>query len=55
MVIEKLRTHESLIIDQIPAELIKTVGRTIHYTIQKLFNFIWNKKKMPEQWTESII
>jgi len=55
MVIEKLKTHKSPIIDQIPAEMIKAVGRIIHSAIQKLINSIWNKKKLPEQWTESII
>ena len=55
MVIEKLKTHKSPVIDQIPAELITTVCRTIHSPIHKLINSIWNKKELPEQWTESII
>jgi hypothetical protein len=30
---EKLKSHKSPGVDQIPAELIKTGGRTIHYRI----------------------
>ena len=51
----KEKTYKSPVIDQIPAELIKTVGRTVHSAIQKLINSIWNKKDLPEQWMESII
>jgi hypothetical protein len=40
---------------QIPAELIKAGGRTIHSEIHEVINSIWNKKELPEQWKESII
>ena len=41
--IEKLKTHKSPSIDQLPAELIRVGGRTIHSESHKLFNSIWNK------------
>jgi hypothetical protein len=41
--IEKLKTHKSPSIDQLPAELITAGGRTIHSESHKLFNSIWNK------------
>jgi len=43
LVIEKLKSHRSPGIDQIPAELIKARGTTIHYeSINLLFLFgIW--------------
>ena len=55
MAIEELKRHISQGIDQIPAELIKTRGRTIHYEIHKLIISIWNKEELPEEWKESII
>jgi hypothetical protein len=55
MAIEKLKSHKSPGIDKIPAELIKTGGRTIRSEIHKLINSIWNKEELPEQWKESII
>ena len=45
MAIEKLNRHILLSIDQIPAELIKTRGRTIRYDIHKLIDCIWNKEE----------
>jgi hypothetical protein len=42
--IEKLKTHKSPSTDQLPAELIKAGGRTIHSESHKLFNSIWNSK-----------
>jgi len=51
---ENLKRHKSPGIDQIPGELIKARGRTIHSEIHKLINFIWNKKELPEEWKESI-
>ena len=36
LAIEKLKSHKSPGIDQIPAELIKEGGRTIHFQIHKL-------------------
>jgi len=49
MAIEELKRHISQGIDQIPAELIKTRGRTIHYEIHKLIISIWNKEELPEE------
>jgi len=55
LAIEKLKSHKSPGIDQIPAELIKAVGRTVRCVIQKLIISIWNKEELPEDWKESII
>jgi len=55
LAIEKLKSHNSQSIDQIPAELIKAGGRTIYYEIYKLIISIWNKEELPEEWKESII
>ena len=55
LAIEKLESHKSPGIDQIPAELITEGGRTIRYQIHKLIFSIWNKEELPEEWKESII
>jgi hypothetical protein len=47
---EKIKTHKSPDIDQIPAELIKAGCRTTRYEIHKLIIYTWNK-----EWKESII
>ena len=52
---DKLKSHKSPVIDQIPAKLIKAGGRTISLEIRKLITSIWRKKKLPEEWKESII
>jgi hypothetical protein len=39
--------------DQIPAEVIKAVDRTVCSETHKLNNPIWNKDELPEQWKES--
>jgi hypothetical protein len=54
LAIEKLKSHKSPGIDQIPAELIKAGGKTIHYEIHKLVISIWNKEELPEEWKELI-
>jgi len=54
VVIEELKIHKSPSTDQIPAELLKAGGRTIHPEIHKLINSIWNKEKFSEEWKESI-
>ena len=41
-------------IDQIPAELTKSGGRTICLEIHKLITSIWKKEKLPEEGKESI-
>ena len=55
MAIEKIKSHKSPGIDQIPAELIKAGGTTIRYGIHKLIISVWNKEELPEEWKESII
>jgi len=55
LAIEKLKSHKSPGIDQIPAELIKAGGRTIRGAIHKLIIAIWNKEDLPEEWKESVI
>jgi len=55
LAIDKLKSHKSPGIDQIPAELIKVGGRTICLEIHKLITAIWKKEKLPEEWKELII
>jgi len=52
---ENLKSHKSPGTDQIPAELIKAGGKTIHCEIHKLIISIWNNEELPEEWKESII
>jgi len=44
LAIDKLKSHKSPGIDQIPAELIKAGGRTISLEIHKLITSIWKKE-----------
>jgi len=53
--IEKLKSHKSAGIDQIPAELIQAGGRTICCEIHKCIISIWNKEELPEEQKELII
>ena len=55
LAIDKLKSHKSPGIDQIPAELIKVEGITMCLEIHKLITSIWKKEKLPEEWKESII
>ena len=55
LAIDKLKSHKSPGIDQIPAELIKAGGRTICLEIRKLITSIWKKEELAEEWKESII
>ena len=55
LVIEKLKRRKSPVIDQIPAELIKTGGRIIRSEIHVLFNPINSKEELPSESKESII
>jgi len=55
LAIDKLKSHKSPGIDQIPAELIKAGGRIICLEVHKLITSIWKKEKLPEGWKESII
>ena len=52
---EKVKSHKSPGIHHIPAELIKTGGRTICSEIHKFIISVCNKEELPEQWKESII
>jgi len=54
LAIEKLKSHKSPGVDQIPAEFIKAGGRTICCEIQKLIISIWDKEELPEEWKELI-
>jgi len=55
LAIDKLKSHKSPGIDEIPAELFKAGGRTICLEIHKLITSILKKEKLPEEWKESII
>jgi len=55
LAIEKLKSHKWPDIVQIPGELSKVGGRTIHSEIYKLIISIWRKEILPEEWKESII
>ena len=55
LAIDKIKSHKSPGIDQIPAELIKAGSRTISLEIHKLITCMWKKEKLPEEWKESII
>ena len=55
LAIEKLKSHKSPCIDQIPTEMIKAGGSTIRCAIHKLIIVIWNKEELPGEWKESII
>ena len=54
LAIDKLKSHKSPGIDQIPAEEIKAGGREICLEIHKLISSIWKMKKWTEEWKESI-
>jgi hypothetical protein len=53
--IGKLKSYKSLGTDQIPAELIKAGGETLHSEINRIICSIWNKEELPQEWKESII
>ena len=55
LAIEKLKSHKSPSINQIPTELIKAGSRTFRHEIHKLIISISNKEELPEEWKESII
>jgi len=55
LAIEKLKSHKSPGVEQIPAELIKAGVRTNYHEIHKLIISIWNKEELPEERKESII
>jgi hypothetical protein len=45
LAIEKIKSHKSPGIDQVPAELIKAGRRTFRCAIHKLIISIWNKEE----------
>jgi hypothetical protein len=51
----KLREYKLPDSDQISAEMIQGGRKTLLFAIHKLFNCIWNKEELPEQWKESVI
>ena len=55
LAIEELKSHKLPGIDQIPSELIKVGGRTLHYEVHKLITSIWKKEELPEDWKGLII
>ena len=52
LAIEKLKSHKSPGVDQIPADMIKAGGKTIRCEIHKLIISIWKKEELPEEWKE---
>jgi hypothetical protein len=46
LAIEKLKSHKSPGINQIPAEFIKAGGKTIRCAIHKLIITVWNKEEL---------
>ena len=55
MAIEKLERHKSPGTNQIPAESIKAVGRTIRSEIHEIIYSIYNKDELPQEWKGLII
>ena len=55
LAIDKVKSHKSPGIAQIPAELIKAGGRIICLEIHKHITSIRKKEKQSEEWKESII
>jgi hypothetical protein len=55
LAIEKLKSHKSPNIHQIPAELFKDGSRTIRRAIHKRIISIWNKEELLKEWKGSII
>jgi hypothetical protein len=51
----KLKMYKSPGNNQIPAKLIQKGGEILRSKVHKLINSIWNKKKVSDQWKESII
>jgi hypothetical protein len=54
LAIEKPKSNKSPGINQIPGELIKAGGTSIHCEIRELIIPIWNKEELPEERKESI-
>jgi hypothetical protein len=46
----KLKRYRSPGVDEIPAELTQTGGKTLPLEIHKLIKLIWNREELPHQW-----
>jgi hypothetical protein len=53
--IAELKKYKSPGSDPIPEKLIQAGGEILLSMIHKLFNSVWNKEELPDQWKESII
>jgi hypothetical protein len=54
-VVEKLKTHKAVGLENIPAELIKQGGIELKRRIHKLIKKIWQEETVLTEWTEGII
>ena len=54
LVINRLKSHKSPGVDEIPAELIKAGGGTICLEIHKHITFIWKKEQLPSRGWKSL-
>jgi hypothetical protein len=54
MATEELKRQKSVYIDQVPAQTVKAGGRTMCSEIHRLIYSILNRKKLPDQWKESL-
>jgi hypothetical protein len=50
MAIEKLVRYKSSGVEQVPAELTQAGGRAVCSQIHTLFNCMWNKDDLPQEW-----
>jgi hypothetical protein len=53
--IDKLKSHKSRCIEQIPKELIVAGCRIIRCKIKKFIISMWDKEELPEEWKQLII
>jgi hypothetical protein len=49
IVIEKLKNYDLPGSGQIPAQLIKAEGETLHFAASILINPVWDRKELPQQ------
>ncbi|PSN45867.1 hypothetical protein C0J52_19674 [Blattella germanica] len=54
-IINNLKGNKAAGSDNIPGELFKHGGRTLKHRMHALIIDLWNKEKIPEQWTEGLI
>ena len=53
--INSLRNHKAPGKDRLIAELFKAAAVTTANILQTLFNTIWDRRKIPDDWNQSII